>query len=112
MVKDIMSRIGAEDKAVQPIARFNLMFQSPRGKYNIDMYPSYMKLSSKTFQYKILYKFINKMFLFDNPSTSTHFFVIGLNPPIRQGRTPHQFLLVAFDDKDEMEETFNVSANC
>jgi hypothetical protein len=37
MVKDIMSRIGAEDKAVQPIARFNLMFQSPRGKYNIDM---------------------------------------------------------------------------
>jgi hypothetical protein len=50
------------------------------------------------------------MFLFDNPSTSTHFFVIGLNPPIRQGRTPHQFLLIAFDDKDEMEETFNVSA--
>lgn len=103
-----MSRVGGDDKLVQPIARFNLMFQSPRGKYNIDMYQSYLKLASKTFQYKILYKFIQKMFLFDNPQTSSHFFVIGLNPPVRQGRTPHPYLLVQFDNLDEMEETFNV----
>lgn len=107
LAKDIMSRVGGDDKAVQPIAKFNLMFQSPRGRYDINMYPSYMKLASKTFQYKILYKYVHQMFLFDNPQTSQHFFIIGLNPPIRQGRTSHAFLLVAFDN-DDVEEQFNI----
>ena len=108
LVKDIMSRTGLDDRAVQPIARFSLMFQSPRGKYSVDMYPTYLKLHSKTFQYKILYKFIQKMFLFDNPQTLQRYFVIGLNPPVRQGRTPYPYLLVQFDNAEYMEESFNI----
>lgn len=110
MVKDLQSRTGANDSALQPIARFQLMFQSPRGKYSVDLFPTYLKLHSKTFQYKILYKFIQKMFLFANPGTAQHYFVIGLNPPVRQGRTAYPYLLVQFDDKEEMEEAFNIDA--
>ena len=110
MVKDLQSRTGANDAAIQPIARFQLMFQSPRGKYSVDLFPAYLKLHSKTFQYKILYKFIQKMFLFANPGTQQHYFVIGLNPPVRQGRTAYPYLLVQFDDKEEMEEQFNIDA--
>lgn len=103
-----MSRTGMDDRAVQPIARFSLMFQSPRGKYSVDLYPTYLKLHSKTFQYKILYKFIQKMFLFSNPQQSQHYFVIGLNPPVRQGRTSYPYLLVQFDNSEFMEESFNI----
>lgn len=104
IVRDIMSHVGGDDRAVQPIVHFEVMFQSPRGKYNIDMYANYLKLHSKTFQYKIQYKFIQKMFLFACPPAKQWFFVIGLNPPVRQGRTAYPYLLVAFSHDFEKKD--------
>jgi structure-specific recognition protein 1 len=107
LAKDIMSRTGVDDR-VTPIVSFSLMFQSPRGKYNLDLFANYVKMHSNTFQYKIQYKSITNMFLFDNPRESSRFFVIGLNPPVRQGRTAYPFLLVAFNTEDFLEEMLNI----
>lgn len=53
------------------------------------VYDSYLRLHSKTFQYKIPYKNVSKMFLLENnhQKQTAHYFVIGLHPPVRQGRT-------------------------
>lgn len=108
LAKDITQRAGVDDLAVQPIARFELMFQSPRGKYEVDLYTDFLKLHSKTFQYKILYKFIQHLYLLEVPREAKHYFVIALNPPVRQGATAYPYLLTSFDSQDLYEDSFNI----
>jgi hypothetical protein len=63
-------------------------------------------LASATYTYKIAYKNVNKMFLFDVADSGQHLFVIGLNPPVRQGRTAYPYLLVQFDSAEYTEQKF------
>jgi hypothetical protein len=39
---------------------------------------SYLKLHGQTFHYKILYKSIVQLMLFENPDSQSHFFIVGL----------------------------------
>ena len=98
-----------ESTAATPIATFEkLLFSVPRGRYDVDLFPTFLKLASATYTYKIAYKNINKMFLFDAADSSQHLFVIGLNPPVRQGRTAYPYLVVQFDSLEHMDQNFNI----
>ena len=90
-----------------PLASFEkLLFSVPRGKYDVDLFPQFLKLSSASYTYKISYRNINKMFLFDLQDAQQHLFVIGLNPPVRQGRTAYPYLVVQFDSSEYLEQKF------
>ena len=98
-----------ESTATAPIATFEkLLFSVPRGRYDVDLFPTFLKLASATYTYKIAYKNINKMFLFDAADSAQHLFVIGLNPPVRQGRTAYPYLVVQFDSTEYLEQTFAI----
>ena len=98
-----------ESTATTPLATFEkLLFSVPRGRYDVDLFPTFLKLASATYTYKIAYKNINKMFLFDAADSSQHLFVIGLNPPVRQGRTAYPYLVVQFDSTEYLEQTFAI----
>ena len=98
-----------ESTATTPLASFEkLLFSVPRGRYDVDLFPTFLKLASATYTYKIAYKNINKMFLFDAADSSQHLFVIGLNPPVRQGRTAYPYLVVQFDSTEYLEQTFAI----
>ena len=93
--------------SAQPLAQFEkLLFSVPRGKYDVELFPTFLKLASQTYTYKIAYKNVNKMFLFDLQDSAQHLFVIGLNPPVRQGRTAYPYLVVQFDSSEYLEQKY------
>ena len=65
---------------------------TPRGRYDIDMFPTFLRLRGKTYDYKVLYQSINRLFLLPKSDEVHVQFVIGLDPPIRQGQTRYPYL--------------------
>lgn len=105
----LLSKGDMAETNVQPIATFELMLAVPRGKYVIELYSDQMKLHNKTFNYKVQYKGITKMFLLDNQAQNQRLLIIGLNPPIRQGRTSYPYLIIQFSSLEETSVTINLS---
>ena len=52
---------------------------TPRGRYDVDMFPEFLRLRGKTYDYKILYTSISKLFLL--PKDDQHvLFIVSLFP--------------------------------
>ncbi|CAG8650002.1 340_t:CDS:2 [Ambispora leptoticha] len=83
----------------------DILLLTPRGRYNIDMFPTFLRLRGKTYDYKIQYTSVIKLFLLPKLDDVHVMFVIGLDPPLRQGQTRYPFLVLQFvkDVKVDME---------
>ncbi|KAK3812011.1 MAG: hypothetical protein J3Q66DRAFT_50714 [Benniella sp.] len=81
---------------------------TPRGRYDIDMFPTFLRLRGKTTDYKISYTSIIKLFLLPKPDEAHVLFVIGLDPPLRQGQTRYPFLVFLFVREEETDLTLNL----
>jgi len=75
----------------------------PRGRYGLEMAGSYLRLHGKSYDYKILYSSIVKLFMVPKADDLHVMFVLHLDPPIRQGQTRYPFIVFQFD-KDEIIE--------
>ncbi|KAL0961006.1 hypothetical protein HGRIS_005999 [Hohenbuehelia grisea] len=81
---------------------------TPRGRYDMDMFPDFLRLRGKTYDYKILYTSISRLFLL--PKDDQHvLFILGLNTPIRQGQTRYQYLVMQFTREEEMTAELNMT---
>ncbi|KIY46742.1 SSrecog-domain-containing protein [Fistulina hepatica ATCC 64428] len=81
---------------------------TPRGRYDLDMFPEFLRLRGKTYDYKILYSSIARLFLL--PKDDQHvLFILGLNTPIRQGQTRYSFLVMQFTRDEEISAELNLS---
>ncbi|KAK2465410.1 hypothetical protein APHAL10511_002764 [Amanita phalloides] len=81
---------------------------TPRGRYDMDMFPEFLRLRGKTYDYKILYNSISKLFLL--PKDDLHvLFILGLSTPIRQGQTRYQYLVMQFSREEEITAELNMS---
>ena len=81
---------------------------TPRGRYDIDMFPSFLRLRGKTYDYKILYSSITQLFLLPKPDEVHVLFIVALDPPIRQGQTRYPFLVLQFPREEEMDAELNL----
>ncbi|KAF5317558.1 hypothetical protein D9619_013163 [Psilocybe cf. subviscida] len=80
---------------------------TPRGRYDMDMYPDFLRLRGKTYDYKVLYQSIARLFLL--PKDDQHvLFILGLSTPIRQGQTLYQYLVMQFTREEEISATLNM----
>ncbi|KAG4302854.1 hypothetical protein PCANB_000870 [Pneumocystis canis] len=86
----------------------DVLFLTPRGRYDIDMYSLFLRLRGKTYDYKIYYSSFVKLFLLPKPDDMHIVFVIGLDPPLRQGQTEYPFLVIQFMREEEMEVELNL----
>ncbi len=77
------------------------MFYCCRGRYDFKIYPTFLHLHGKTFDYKIPYKTILRLFLLPHMDGRQMFFVISLDPPIKQGQTRYPFLILLFNKDEE-----------
>lgn len=84
---------------VAEIPEAQALFLTPRGRYKMELYPTAMRLVGKTYEYRLAYKSISRMFYLPRPSQTTADstrvnIVISLDDPIRQGlqRYPHLVL--------------------
>ena len=82
---------------------------TPRGRYDIDMYASSLRLRGKTYDYKIQYKQIERIFSLPKPDDVHHLDVLQIDPPLRQGQTKYPFLVLQFSREEETELELNLS---
>lgn len=87
----------------------DVLFLTPRGRYDIDMYPTSLRLRGKTYDYKIQYKQIERIFSLPKPDETHHIIVLQIDPPLRQGQTRYPFLVLQFAKEEELELELNVS---
>jgi len=87
----------------------DILFLTPRGRYDIDMYESSFRLRGKTYDYKIQYENVKKFFLLPKPDEVHHMIVIGLEPPLRQGQTKYPFLVMQFKREEDMDFDLNIT---
>ncbi|XP_068111683.1 FACT complex subunit SSRP1 [Hyperolius riggenbachi] len=82
---------------------------TPRGRYDIRIYPTFLHLHGKTFDYKIPYTTVLRLFLLPHKDQRQMFFVISLDPPIKQGQTRYHFLILLFAKDEEISLTLNMN---
>ncbi|PVU89382.1 hypothetical protein BB561_005384 [Smittium simulii] len=92
------------------IVTFNeILCLTPRGRYTIDMFKNFLRLRGKTYDYKILYEHILKLFLVTKPDNMHVLFIMYLSPPIRQGQTRYPYLVFQFLKDQEKDVSLNLS---
>ncbi|KAH6933661.1 hypothetical protein HPB50_017426 [Hyalomma asiaticum] len=74
---------------------------TPRGRYDIKIFPSFIQLHGKTFDYKIPLTTVLRLFLLPHKDNRQVFFVLSLDPPIKQGQTRYHFLILLFNKEEE-----------
>lgn len=74
---------------------------NPRGRYDIKVYSSFFQLHGKTFDYKIPASTVLRLFLLPHHDKRQIFFVVSLDPPIKQGQTRYHFLVFLFPQEDD-----------
>ncbi|XP_062377395.1 FACT complex subunit SSRP1 [Sardina pilchardus] len=82
---------------------------TPRGRYDIRIYPTFLHLHGKTFDYKIPYTTVLRLFLLPHKDQRQMFFVISLDPPIKQGQTRYHFLILLFSKEEDIHLTLNMT---
>ncbi|KDN51305.1 FACT complex subunit POB3 [Tilletiaria anomala UBC 951] len=86
----------------------DVLVLTPRGRYDIDMFSSFLRLRGKTYDYKVLYSSITRLFLLPKPDDVHVQFVVGLDPAIRQGQTKYPYLVLQFPREEEMDAELNL----
>lgn len=72
------------------------------------MFQDFLRLRGKSYDYKIMYSSIIKLFLLLKPDEVHVMFVIGLDPPLRQGQTKYPFLVFQFVRDEEIDVDLNI----
>ncbi|KAF9077522.1 structure-specific recognition protein-domain-containing protein [Rhodocollybia butyracea] len=81
---------------------------TPRGRYDVVMFKDFLRLRGKTYDYKILFSKIARLFLL--PKDDQHvLFIFGLSEPLRQGQTGYQYLVMQFNREEEIEAQLNMT---
>ena len=70
-------------------------FLTPRGRYSIELYDSFLRMRGAKYDYKIKYDDISRLFLLPKQDDMHMAFVIALDKPIRQGQQVSAGIMVA-----------------
>ena len=79
-------------------------FVTPRGKYAIQMYSTFLRMHGEKYDYKIQYEDVDRLFLLHRPDGYTSSVVISLNKPIRQGNQRYGNLVIQTTREEETIE--------
>lgn len=79
----------------------NKYFYHFSGRYDIKVFQTFFQLHGKTFDYKIPMSTVLRLFLLPHKDTRQMFFVVSLDPPIKQGQTRYHYLVLLFGIEEE-----------
>lgn len=74
---------------------------SSSGRYDIKVFQTFFQLHGKTFDYKIPMSTVLRLFLLPHKDMRQMFFVVSLDPPIKQGQTRYHYLVLLFGNEEE-----------
>lgn len=77
----------------------------PRGRYAIKIFPNYIHLHGKTFDYKILATSMVRLFLLPHNDGRQMHLAVHCDPPMKHGQTRYYYLVLIFkeEEKEEIE---------
>ncbi|GFY66478.1 FACT complex subunit SSRP1 [Trichonephila inaurata madagascariensis] len=109
-VDNVLSKASIIQATGDAIVTFKeLQCLTPRGRYDIKVFPTFIQLHGKTFDYKIPLTTILRLFLLPHKDNRQMFFVLSLDPPIKQGQTRYQFLILLFSKEEEITVDLSLS---
>jgi len=74
---------------------------SPRGRYFIKVFPTYIHLHGKTFDFKIPTSTMARLFLLPHKDGRQMHLAVNCDPPIKQGQTRYHCLVFIFKEEEE-----------
>jgi structure-specific recognition protein 1 len=100
--KQVMKKASVISVSGDAIAIFReIQCLTPRGRYDIKIFQTFFQLHGKTFDYKIPMSTVLRLFLLPHKDNRQMFFVVSLDPPIKQGQTRYHFLVLLFGQEEE-----------
>ncbi|CAG9102879.1 unnamed protein product [Plutella xylostella] len=100
--QQVMTKASVISVSGDAIAIFReLQCLTPRGRYDIKVFQTFFQLHGKTFDYKIPMSTVLRLFLLPHKDTRQMFFVVSLDPPIKQGQTRYHYLVLLFGVEEE-----------
>ncbi|KAK9825879.1 hypothetical protein WJX81_000254 [Elliptochloris bilobata] len=81
----------------------------PRGRFEIEMYATFLKLLGQAQDFRIQYDSIMRLFLLPKNNTPHTLVAIALDPPIRKGQTYYHHVLVQFSKDEDLSVSLDIS---
>jgi structure-specific recognition protein 1 len=97
----------SEADAICTLTELNCV--TPRGRYDVKFFTDFVDLHGKTFDYKISYEHIIRLFLLPHKDGRQMYFVIAMDPPMKQGNTRYPFLIVLFNIEEIISVDLTIS---
>lgn len=85
-----------------------ILFLTPRGRYDLDFYQDFLRLRGKTYDYKLQYNQIQRIFSLPKMDGIHNLMILQVDPPLRQGQTKYNFLTLQFNSQEEIEVELNI----
>ncbi|EGD83446.1 hypothetical protein PTSG_04053 [Salpingoeca rosetta] len=77
-----------------------LSFLVPRGRFDVELYPSFMQLRGSTYDHRLFYDYISHIYLLPRPDDG-EYIVLAVDPPLRHGQTRYPHVLLQFTREHE-----------
>ncbi|XP_024986699.1 FACT complex subunit SSRP1-like isoform X2 [Cynara cardunculus var. scolymus] len=78
---------------------------TPRGRYNVELHLSFLRLQGQATDFKIQYSSIVRVFVLPKSNQPHTFVVVTLDPPIRKGQTLYPHIVMQFETDYVVEST-------
>ncbi|KAH6804974.1 high mobility group [Perilla frutescens var. hirtella] len=82
---------------------------TPRGRYNIELHLSFLRLQGQANDFKIQYSSVVRVFWLPKSNQPHTFVVVTLDPPIRKGQTLYPHIVMQFETDYVMDATLSMS---
>ncbi|KAL3141436.1 hypothetical protein ABBQ32_005004 [Trebouxia sp. C0010 RCD-2024] len=99
----------ATGNAVVTFEKDSLSLLAPRGRFDVEMYLSSLKLTGQAQDYRIQYDSIVRLFVLPKSNVPQTLVVISLDPPIRKGQTYYPHILCQFNNDDELNIELDIT---
>ncbi|XP_071706635.1 FACT complex subunit SSRP1-like [Rutidosis leptorrhynchoides] len=78
---------------------------TPRGRYNVELHLSFLRLQGQATDFKIQYSSIVRVFVLPKSNQPHTFVVVTLDPPIRKGQTLYPHIVMQFETDTVVESS-------
>lgn len=99
----------AAGNAVVTFNKESMSLLAPRGRFDVEMYLSSLKLTGQAQDYRIQYDSIVRLFVLPKSNVPQSLVVISLDPPIRKGQTYYPHILCQFNNDEELNVELDIT---
>ncbi|KAL6608323.1 hypothetical protein ACP70R_041386 [Stipagrostis hirtigluma subsp. patula] len=106
----ILASTGGGGSSETAVVTFDgIAILTPRGRYSVELHPSFLRLQGQANDFKIQYNSILRLFVLPKSHNPHTFVVITLDPPIRKGQTLYPHIVIQFETEAVVERDLTLS---